>query len=508
MRRALFAASLLLVGCHSARTYDANTVVVDIESSPNNLDLRIGSDAQSEHIGALVFESLVRKDAQYNLQPFLAESWEQPDPLTLVFHLRPNVRFHDGSPLTAADAAWTIESMHNGTLLTAKSGSFANVLKAEATAPLTCALHLKRPDAGLLFNLSDGLSGIVKQGTGKNAPLIGTGPFRFISQLTDKDVTLERNTDYWGTPAHIERVRFEVVPDAITRALEVQKGSADIVSNALSLDTVYALRSDPQVIVETYPGSILNYLNFNTTDPILRDPRVRQAIAFAVDRPAILHALFRDEARLSNTMLPDGHWAAASAAEIPTYTFNPDRARSLLDAAGHTPNSKGIRLQLTLKTSTDDTTRLLAVILQQQLRNVGIDLELRANEFGTFYSDVTKGAFQIYALRWLGANEDPDIYRYAYATASFPPKGANRGRFSNAQVDTLIAQGQALGSSPEDQQKRRTIYLQLQRILATEEPSLNLWFLNNIVVHSRRLRNVRPTASATFDFLRTAEIVP
>ena len=493
---------LLLCGCHQKRP-DLSTIVVDVESSPNNLDIRMGTDAQSEHIGSLIFESLVRKDEHYNLQPFLAESWQQPNPLTLIFQIRPNIFFHDGSPLTAADVAWTIESMHNGAILTSKSGSFTNVDRAEATGPLSCTVHLKKPDAGLLFNLSDGLFGIVKKGAGKNAPLIGTGPFRYVSQVVDKEVLLDRNDHYWGTPAHVQHVRIEVVPDAITRALEIQKGSADIVSNALSLDTVYAMRTDPNVRVETYPGSILNYLNFNTLDPILRDARVRQAISFAIDRPAIIHALFRDEARLADSMLPEGHWAGAAPNEILTYNYDSARARALLEAAGYKPDNKGTRLHLTLKTSTDDTTRLLAIIVQQQLRNVGIDLELRANEFGTFYADVTKGAFQIYALRWIGANEDPDIYRYAYATNSFPPKGANRGRFSNPQVDALIAQGQA----EPDQAKRRAIYLELQRILAEQEPSVNLWYLNNVVVHSARLKNVRPTPSATYDFLRTAEII-
>jgi peptide/nickel transport system substrate-binding protein len=485
------------------RTAGSDTVVVDIESSPNNLDIRMGTDAQSERIGALIFEALVRKDEHYNLRPWLATSWEQPDPLTLVLHIRPNVRFHDGSALTAEDVAWTIESMHNGAILTSKSGSFQNVLKAEATEPLVCTIHLKKPDAGLLFNMSDGLFGIVKRGAGKNAPLLGTGPFRFVSQMVDKEIVYERNRDYWGVPAHIDHVCFDVVPDAITRALELQKGSADITSNALTLDTVYAMRNDPRVVIETLPGSVLNYINFNTQDPALRDPRIRQAIAFAIDRPAIIHALFRDEARLANSMLPDGHWAQASASEMQTYTYDPARAKQLLDAAGLKPDAQGVRLHLTLKTSTDDTTRLLAAIVQQQLHSVGIALELRQNEFGTFYADVTKGAFQMYALRWIGANEDPDIYRYAYATASFPPKGANRGRYSNPQVDALIAQGQA----EPDQAKRREIYIKLQGLLATDEPSINLWYLNNVVVHSSRLKNVRPTPSATFDFLRRAEFI-
>lgn len=504
MRRAaslLLLLPLLLSGCRPKPR--PGTIVVDIESTPNNLDLRIGTDAQSEHVGALIFEALVKKDEHYNLKPWLATSWEWKDPRTLVFHIRPHVRFHDGSPLTAEDVAWTIESMHNGAILTSKTSNFSSVDRAEATGPLTCVVHLKKPDAGILFNLSDGLSGIVKKGAGNKAPLIGTGPFRFVSQVVDKDILLDRNHDYWGKQPQAEHVLFNIVPDDTTRALEIRKGSADIVSNALRLDTVYYLRNDPRVVIETYPGSILNYINFNVNDPGLRDKRVRQAIAYAVDRQAIIRAVFRGEARLANTMLPEGHWAAATDAEIPQYIYDPKKAQALLDAAGFKPDAQGIRLHLTLKTSTDDTTRLIGMIVQQQLRQIGIAMELRSNEFGTFYSDVTKGAFQMYALRWLGANEDPDIFRYQYATASFPPKGANRGHFSNPQVDALIQQGQ----SETDQAKRRITYVSLERILADEEPTLNLFYLNNVVVHSHRLKNVRPNSSANFDFLVDAQFI-
>ncbi len=159
-------------------------------------------------------------------------------------------------------------------------------------------------------------------------------------------------------------------------------------------------------------------------------------------------------------------------------------------------------MRLTIKTSTDETTRLMAAVLQQQLREIGIRLEIRSAEFGTFYSDVTKGAFQIYALRWIGSNEDPDIFRYAYGSGSFPPKGGNRGRYSNARIDTLLAE--AAGS--EDRVVRKADYVEVQRILADELPSIPMWYPNNEVVHTQRIANVRPRASGTFDFLTEAEV--
>lgn len=496
--------SVSLLSCHGNDLHDPDTAVVDIENSPTNLDIRIGSDAQAEHIGALIFDSLVRKDEHYNLQPWIAERWEWLDPRTLVLHLRTGVRFHDGKPLEAADVSWSIDSMHNGAIVTAKSGSFSSVDHAEAPDPHTCIVHLNRPDASLLFNLSDGLSAVVERGAARQMGEhpIGTGPFIFVSQAQDKEVILRRNPDYWAGPPHIERLRFNVVPDAITRALEIEKGSADAASNALTPDTVYALRENRSVVTESLPGSIVNYMTFNVTDPLLRDPRVRQAFAYSIDRPAIIHALWRDHAEIADTLLPAQHWAAAHGSEVTHYTHDVAKAKTLLDAAGYKPDAHGVRLRLTLKSSTDDTMRLLAAIVQQQVRDAGIELTLRQNEFGTFYSDVTKGAFQIYVLRWLGANEDPDIFRYAYASTSFPPKGSNRGHYSDPRVDALIA----AASAQQDTSRRRALYVQLQGILSEEEPTVVLWSLDNVVVHSRRLGGVHPASSGTFGWLSTATL--
>ena len=499
---------LAMVGC-KGHVEDASTVTMVIESSPNNLDLRQGTDAQSERVGGLIFDALVKKDEHYEMQPWLATSWEQPDALTWVFHLRDGVRFHDGRPLEAADVAYTIESLIDGSLLTAKGGSFAAVKSIDVPDRLTVVVHLKRPDAGLLFNVSDGLFGVVPRGSGKDFGLhpVGSGPFAFVSAVQDKEVILRRNQNYWAAaPAvplrgrRIEKVRFEVVPDAITSALELQKGSADIASNVVTLDMVHTLESRPNLKVESGPGSPVVYLTFNLTDPLLKDKRVRQAIACAIDRQPIVDAIWRGQATLASTLLPVTHWAAATDAELAQYPHDVGRAQRLLQEAGFPAGHDGVRLRLTMKTSTDETTRLMAAVLQQQLRAAGIRLEIRSAEFGTFYSDVTRGAFEIYALRWIGSNEDPDIFRYAYSTASFPPRGGNRGRYSNARVDALLTEA----SVSSDRAVRRADYVQVQQILADELPGIPLWYPNNEVVHSRRVEGIRTRGAGSFDFLRDA----
>jgi len=501
----LLAMTVFLTAC-SPSTKDPHTLTFLIESSPNNLDVRQGTDSQSERIGELIYDPLVRKDSHFNLQPWLATSWDRPDALTWIFHLRAGIHFQDGHPLTAADVAWSIRSITNGAIITAKAGAFKSITAIETPDPLTVIVHTSTPQPSLLFNLSDGLFGVVEVGAARDEGLhpIGSGPFRFVSQVQDKEVLLDRNADYWaGAPSPtIEHVRFQVVPDTITAALEMKKGSADVESNVLTMDMVHALAGEPNLRVSTGPGARVDYLNFNVQDPALRDPRVRQAIALAIDRPALVAALWRGHARLANTLLPPGHWAAASDADLAHFPHNTARAAQLLDASDLKPDARGIRLRLTLKTSTDETTRLEAQAMQAELREVGIELSLRSTEFGTFYSDITKGAFQMYLLRWIGSNEDPDIFHYSYSTETFPPRGANRGHYANPRVDTLLK----AASTATDDDSRRNDYVQIQQILAIDLPTIPLWYPDNIVIHNARLTHLTLDPGGSFDFLRTAEL--
>jgi peptide/nickel transport system substrate-binding protein len=495
------AAILLLTGC-GATPPSPQTVTMVIESSPTSLDPRIGVDSQSEHITSLIFDSLVHKNAHFNLDPWLATSWETPDPLTYRFHLRTDVHFHNGKPLTATDVKYTLDSMRNGTVITAKAGALARIDHVDAPDAATVVIHLKQPDAALLWNLSDGAIGIVPAGSDRDFAFhpIGSGPFRFVSQLQDDEVIIERNDHSWQPRPAIARIRFAVVPDAITRALELEKGSADVCINCLTADMVSALAKRPNLQVESGPGTNLNYISFNTQDSLLRDIRVRQAIAYAMNRPLIISSLWRGRAQLAESLLPPEHWAWTG--DVQQYPYDPAKANALLDAGGWKRGDDGVRFHLTMKTSTDETSRLLAMILQQQLRDIGIALEVRSFEFATFYADISKGAFQMYTLRWLGGNEDPDIFGYAFDSHRTPPRGANRGRYVNAALDELIKEG----ATSSDQALRRTDYLKVQQILAAELPSINLWYLDAVLVHTRRLQNVHISSSGNSDFLRTATV--
>jgi peptide/nickel transport system substrate-binding protein len=490
---------LPLLSCSQAP--DPNTLVMIIESSPTNLDPRVGIDAQSERIGELLFDALLIRDEHLNVQPGLAERWEIPDPLTYVFHLHGGVRFHDGRPLTSRDVKWTFDSLLEGKIRSTKSSAYRFVDHVEAPDDFTVVFHLKEPNSTLLWNLSEGASGIVPYGSLDEITRkpIGSGPFKLVSAEQDKEVILERNDNYWGAKARLARVRFTVVPDATTRALELRKGSADVAINALTSDTVVALEREPNIQIERASGTVLSYLAFNLRDPVLQDVRVRQAIAYAIDRGPLLQYIWRGFAQPALSVLPPQSWAFDS--DVPTYLHDPAKARQMLDAAGY-PVQKGVRFHLTMKTSTEESTRLLAAVLQQQLHDVGIALDIRTFEFATFFADVTSGAFQLYSLRWIGGNEDPDIFEYSFHSNRFPPKGANRGFYSNPKVDSLIDQARR----ETDQSARKRMYAEVQEILAQEEPYINLWYFDNVLVHTRRVLNLSLNPAGNYDFLKTAEI--
>jgi peptide/nickel transport system substrate-binding protein len=501
MCAALFGGAFLLTGCGFSKTSaDSGTVNFLMDSAPTNLDPRIGADAYSEHVDGLIFSSLVAHDARMNVIPDLAVSWDTPDPLTYVFHLRQGVKFQDGRPLTSADVKYTFDSIMAGAMKTTKRGSFKLITLVEAPDDSTVIFHLSEPYASLFASLTSPGIGIVPRGSGAEMSQhpIGTGPFRFVSANTDEEIVLERNENYFRGAPKIERLRMRIVPDAIVRALELRKGSADVAINSLTPDMVVTLAKDRGLAAVQEPGTTMAYLAFNFEDPILAKREVRQALAYATDRATIIKYLLRGQARPAQSLLPPNHWAFDG--DVQHYDFDPGLAEKMLDAAGYPRGNDGVRLRLTLKTSTDEFTRLTSAAIADQWKRVGVNLELRPLEFATFYTDITRASFQMYTLRWVGANTDPDIFEYVFASKRMPPAGANRGHYRNAELDGLLDQARV----EIDQAKRKAILAEVQRIVAADEPYINLWYVDNVCVHRDRLGGISLSPGGDYDFLDAA----
>ena len=503
----LFFASLLpyviisfcLVSCLSSSHRDPSSLTFLIESSPTNLDPRFATDSQSQRIDGLLFSGLLERDNQMNFHGDLAESWDTPDPLTYVFHLRPGVRFHDGRPLTSADVKATFEFIRNPANKSPKLGALRMVASIEAPDAATVIFYLSQPYASFTVNLIPSAIGIVPVNASADFSRhpIGSGPFRFVQQSQDEEIVVERNLEYFRGAPQLARVRFRVVPDAVVRALELRKGSADLEMSSLSPDVIPVLARQPDLAITERSGTNLTYLSFNLEDPALAHRELRQALAFLTDREALIHYLLHGQAKLAAGVLPPDHWAAE--ANVAPYPYDPARAERLLDTAGFPRKQDGVRLHLTLKCSTEEQARLIGAALQEQWRRAGIELELRPLELATLFSDVARGNFQITYQRWVGANTDPDFFEFAFSSKRFPPDGANRGRYRNPRLDALTDQIRM----EMNQEKRKALCSEAQKILAEDLPYLPLWFNDVVSVHRRALGTLDLSSTADYNFLRT-----
>ena len=245
---------------------------------------------------------------------------------------------------------------------------------------------------------------------------------------------------------------LKVVPDEIMRALELRKGTVDMVVNDLSPDVVHQLAAEKAVTIAEAPGTDYAYVGVNMRDPILKDRRVRHALGHAIDRQAIVDHLRRGLARPAVGILPPASWAFEAG--VFQFTHDPAKAQALLEEAGYRdPDGDGPepRLRLSMKVSTNEFIRLQAAVIQQDLKRVGIDLDVRSYEFATLYADVLKGNFQLFTLQWVGVS-DPDMLRRVFHSKQMPPNGFNRGYYENPEVDRLIDAAMVAESDDERRQ--------------------------------------------------------
>jgi peptide/nickel transport system substrate-binding protein len=270
----------------------------------------------------------------------------------------------------------------------------------------------------------------------------------------------------------------------------------------------YALRyfeREPGLVVERAPGINFSYLGFNLEDPrgLVSRLAVRRAIAHAIDRDAIIAALLLGQARKADALLAPENWAYAP--DAPSFDFDPGRARALLDAEGLTdPDGDGPapRFALSYKTSTDRLRNRVAEVIADQLAAVGIAVEKRQYEWGTFFADIKAGNFETFTLTWVGVI-DPDHLHYIFHSSSLPPGGANRGRFRDARVDAWLDAARATG----DVDERRALYRDVQRVVAEQIVYVPLWWADNVVVRTRRLEGFAPLPGGEFTSLARARLV-
>jgi peptide/nickel transport system substrate-binding protein len=490
-------AALAGAGCTGGRDTPSDVITIAVTSSPNNLDPRVGTDEVSQKTQQLVFSTLLALNDRLEVVGGLATGWIMPSPTTYLVTLRQGVKFHDGRELTADDVVYTFTSMLAPDFISPRKGAYRTLDRVRAVDRYTVEFTLKAPAGSFPINLV--LPIVPKDsGAGLRTKPIGTGPYRFVSFAVDDRVVLAPFDDYYAGRPSNGGVVLRVVPDDTMRALELRKGTVDLVINDLAPDTIHQLRSDPALQVLEAPGTDYQYVGINLRDPVLRDVRVRQALAHAVDRDAIVTYLRRGLAQPAVGILPPMSWAFEPG--VTQFHHNPARAMALLDEAGYRdPDGPGPapRLRLTVKMSSLEFNRLQGSVLQQDFAKVGVALDVRTYEFATLYADVLKGNFQLFTLQWVGVS-DPDMLQRVFHSKQMPPSGFNRGFFSNPEVDRLIDQATVLA----DEGARRGLYGEAQRIISREVPYISLWYKRNVAVARRDLHGIRLSPSADYLFVR------
>ena len=498
----LLAATLMLpvvllgAACSGSRPADPGTLVVGLEANPTNLDPRLATGAAAVRILPLLFNSLLRLDPAGQPTSELALSWEMPSPTAYVFHLRRGVRFHDGRELTAADVRYTYDWMRDPKNHSPNQGALAVVSSVETPDPGTVRFVLKEPFASFLQNLT---LGIVPAHLGDakdfaDAP-VGSGPFRWGEWRPGERLVVLAFDDSWEGRPHLDRVVFRIVANETTRLLEARRGRIDLLWNNIPPYAAAFLREAPHLAVTTRPGITYQYLGFNLRDAALQDVRVRRAIAHAVDRERIVKALFLGLARPAATLLAPENWA--HAVDVATYRHDPDLARRLLDEAGFPVRPDGSRFALSYKTSTDRQGIEMADLVAEDLAAVGIRVERRSFEWGTFYGDIKAGNFQLYSLRWVGIT-DPDQLHYIFHSTSVPPAGANRGRYTNAEVDRLLE----VSRREADPAARRAELIAAQQLIAADCVYVSLWYPDDIFALAKRFEGFEPYPGGQYTSLK------
>lgn len=497
-----------------------------------------GSDSSAERVKNLMFNSLVKKDANFDYVGELAkEITTSPDGMTITFILHDGVKFHDGQDFTSADVKYTFDELFKANGF--KAGAFfdtvpldkaeiaklpppkteapstsgnaatkpveilktkrvAHITSIETPDPKTVIFTVTRPALRhqLLANLV--AIPIIPQGSAarqKDSPL-GTGPFKFVSLDASQNVVeLAANQEYWeGTPK-VQKLRLKTVTDANSLQAELSTGGVDIAPNPnnISPDTLKSLSKAPNLKVEQSDGSNIQYLVFNTQSPPLNNVKIRQAIAYAIDRQKIVSELLYNQARPADSILPPESWAFTSGTK---YDFDPEKAKQLLQEAGY--KNEPIVFKYA---SGNLATNQYSQVIQNALTSVGLNVQIETLERNTIVQQMAQGQFQMFTGIWVGGNSDPIFMHNLFSSTMIPNAivpCCNRGRYANGEVDKNVQDAM----NATDKASSKELYGKVWNTVSSEVPLLPLWYPANMVVANKRIGNIKISGSGDWSFIK------
>ena len=446
---------------------------VGLQSDPTALDPQKQSLTAIWHVIEHIYQGLTRIKPDLTVEPGLAEGWEiSEDGTSYMFVLREGVTFHDGTPLKASDVKFTFERLVDPATASTGASELASMKSVEATDDRTVVMTLHAPDASLLATLAGGTTVIyseefVKANNNDVSQVAnGTGPFKFVEYVPNTRIVLERNENYWeeGLP-YLDGIEMTIASDDTARTAAVVTGTVDFIEYA-PLRDIPTLEQDPTLKLAGESNTNIRFIGFNLSKEPFNNPLVRQAIAAVVDREAMLGPTVFGYGTPTEVLFPPDFWAALQQEVRPP---DVERARELMAEAGF---ADGFNTTITSWSQYSFLSNA-AVVLQEQLRQIGIEAELNLVENATMFEQVYDPAAKNYEIAVTGesAYVDPN-------TLILPNfKSGENGNFtgySNPEVDQLIEQGIA----STDQDERARIYQEIQTILLEDLPWINLFVAN------------------------------
>ncbi len=483
------------------------TITYGMTGDPVIFNPILYTDTPSGFVISRVYSGLVQPNENLEMIPDIADSWTfSEDGLVWTFRLRKDVRFHDGTPLTSADVKFTYDAIMHPDYTGIRQSDFKSVDRIEAPDPYTVVFYLKEPYAPLLSHLT---YGILPKHIFEKTPIkdmkenpanfepIGSGPYKFVDWQRGQHIILEANEDYYGEGPYIEQIIIKFYQDEQVMLAALEKGDIDYMGSIPpdDIERVKAEHADRLEFVEV-PANGYTYIGLKQTHPIFSDVRVRKALMYGLNRQAIVDEILRGYGTVMNANIPPVSWAYAGD-ELEPYEYNPEKAKQLLEEAGWVEGPDGIRVKdgqrLSFTLITDSGSKLyesILMVVQEDWEKIGVEMKPEFLEWSVLcsqYLDVAK--FEAYMLGWsLGL--DPDFYIFFHSESAVDDQGVLRGfndvEFKNPDLDRLLEEGRRV----MDQEERKRIYIEAQKIINDQLPYVFLYTRNNVAAMNKKVKGV------------------
>ncbi|MEH6993892.1 glutathione ABC transporter substrate-binding protein [Neobacillus drentensis] len=493
---------MIITGCSTNKNASSNknengdiarsggTLVVVRLSDAENLDHHFMNTINAASIThGKVYEGLVGRDKDAQIQPLLAKSWKQIDSHTWEFKLRDDVKFHDGSPFNADAVKTNFNRLLDPNVGAPRAGVFKMVNEVKVIDDYTVQFILSEPFSPLLSILASHEGGIIspksieKSGNNMINEPNGTGPFSFESWTPGQEIVLVRNEQYFGDKAKVEKVVFKIVPEETTRISMIETGEAHI-AEPLSVTMKDTVEASSTMGVYRSEGFGTEYIGFNVEKEPFNDVRVRKAISHAVEMDTIIKGVFNNIGKKANSLL--GSQVFGFHAGLKAYEYNLNEAKKLLAEAGY-PNG----FETTLLTMDAKERINLAEVLQSQLKAIGVAVEIQVMENGAFVEQRNTGDSQMFISSWRNATGDADYNQYNLFHTASKGSAGNTFFFSNKEVDGLIDAAR----KEEDQEKRMELYAKAQEIEMEEAVYIPVRVIENLAAISKNVDGFRISAA-------------